>query len=410
MDQKRIRIEKENMKLATWLANNIIEDSIDVDTIEDFIVSGKATNAISEANKISSNGGEVDDGPTTYYTSYKKYKKRTNIEAQKLGMQVLDYIIGEKPKGDFSYSNTNMPTFYPAGIPGESTPTHPKDYTQAAAYKKWKKRIKPIALSVGYKYLDFLNKKDIPKKSPDGGKIKEPIKEPKNPLTEAVKNKYAFKAIFLAGGPGSGKSSVINKLFGIPPKGKLQSGLTRAGLKVVNSDSSFEYLKAKHKIPPSENDMTDAQRSTGGKLMARSVKIAKKQLEMYLESKLGIIIDGTAASSNALGKKKAKIEELGYDCYMIFVSTSLETALERNRNRPERTLLDKVVERVWKQVMDAVKTYKSMFGSNFVEVSTEGPKTDSLPPGVQSGMSRFLNKAPKNKTAVKWLKHARELL
>jgi hypothetical protein len=51
-----------------------------------------------------------------------------------------------------------------------------------------------------------------------------------------------------------------------------------------------------------------------------------------------------------------------------------------------------------------------MFGSNFVEVSTEGPKTDSLPPGVQSGMSRFLNKPPKNKIATKWLKHARELL
>ena len=51
-----------------------------------------------------------------------------------------------------------------------------------------------------------------------------------------------------------------------------------------------------------------------------------------------------------------------------------------------------------------------MFGSNFVEVSTEGKQTDSLPSGVQSGISKFLNKPPKNSIAVKWLKHARELL
>ena len=251
--------------------------------------------------------------------------------------------------------------------------------------------------------IDFLDKKEIPNKSPDGEKIKEP-------LTEAVRNKYAFKAIFLAGGPGSGKSTVVDKLFGIPPKGKIKSNLTRAGLKVVNSDQAYEYLKAKHKIPPKDSDLTKDQQRTQGKLMARSVKIAKKQLSMYLESKIGIIIDGTGASSNVMKKKKKMIEDLGYDTYMIFVSTTLETAMERNRNRPERSLHDKIVERSWKQVMDNLRLYKSMFGSNFVEVSTEGKQTDSLPSGVQSGISKFLNKAPKNSIAVKWLKHARELL
>ena len=267
----------------------------------------------------------------------------------------------------------------------------------------WQKRIKDIALTVGYEFLDFLDKDDIPTKSPDGEKIKEP-------LTEAVKNKYAFKAIFLAGGPGSGKSTVIDKLFGIPPRGKIKQNLTRAGLKVVNSDQAYEYLKAKHKIPPRDEDLTKDQQRMQGKLMARSVKIAKKQLSMYLESKIGIIIDGTGASSNVMRKKKQMIEDLGYDTYMIFVSTSLETAMERNRNRPERSLHDKIVEKSWKQVMDNLKTYKSMFGSNFVEVSTEGKQTDSLPSGVQSGISKFLSKSPKNKLAVKWLKHARELL
>lgn len=290
-----------------------------------------------------------------------------------------------------------------SGIPGSTTSASGKDYKEKAAYKKWQKRISNIALILGYEFIDFLSKNQTPDQTPTGEKIKEP-------LTEAVKNQYAFKAIFLAGGPGSGKSTVIDKLFGIPPRGKIKQNLTRAGLKVVNSDQAYEYLKAKHKIPPRDEDLTKDQQRTQGKLMARSVKIAKKQLSMYLESKIGIIIDGTGASSNVMKKKKQMIEDLGYDTYIIFVSTSLETAMERNRNRKERSLHDKIVEKSWKQVMDNLKTYKSMFGSNFVEVSTEGKQTDSLPSGVQSGISKFLSKSPKSKLAIKWLKHARELL
>lgn len=389
------------MNLGQWLADNILEDEI-----VDFVSTGKV-NSLLEVNSIGS--AEVDDGPTTFYKSYKEYEKFTKAQAEKMGMKVINFVIGENPL-DTSYTNSNMPTYFPAGIPGESTPAGGKDYKFTKAYSLWRKRIKDIALLVGFEFLDHLEKKEIPSKTPSNDKIDEPVKPSSNPLTEAVKNEHAFKAIFLAGGPGSGKSTVINKLFGIPPKNKVQSGLTTAGLKIVNSDSAYEYLKAKNKIPPSENDMTDAQRSMGGKLMAKSVKIAKKQLENYLDGKLGIIIDGTGASSNALGKKKARIEDLGYDCYMIFVSTSLETALERNRNRKERTLLDKVVERSWQAVMDNLKTYKSMFGSNFAEVSTEGKESDKLPPGVKSGINKFLRKPPKNKVAKKWLKHARELL
>ena len=293
------------MNLGAWLANNILSDKVDNSTIERFIVSGRVQKII-ESNMTSIAGFDhVDDGPTTWYTNNASYKKDNEAMANSLGMQVVDFLLSdEEPMAGMK--NDNVPSYYPAGIPGITTATN-KDYKETQAYRLWSKRIKDIALVVGYEFIDFLNKKDIPSKSPTGDKIKEPI-------TEAVQNKYAFKAIFLAGGPGSGKSTVIDKLFGIPPKNKIQSNLTKAGLKVVNSDQAYEYLKAKNKIPPSENDMDDAQRSQAGKLMAKAVKIAKKQLQLYLDSKIGIIIDGTGASSNALGKKKAMIESLGYDC------------------------------------------------------------------------------------------------
>jgi len=394
------------VKLGNWLANNILESNAD---IEEFIVSGNVQNILEASSTSKFAKGDADDGPTTWFTKNSKYKNKNAKLAKSMGMKVVNYLLGSG-EPNAGRKNDNNPSYYPSGVPGETTSAGGKDYKNNKAFSLWRKHIKDIALVVGYEFLDFLDKKEIPSKTPSNDKIKEPVKPSINPLTEAVKNEHAFKAIFLAGGPGSGKSTVINSLFGIPPKGKIQSGLTQAGLKIVNSDSAYEYLKAKHKIPPSENDMSDDERSKSGKLMAKSVKIAKKQLSNYLDSKLGIIIDGTGSSSNALGKKKKRIEDLGYDCYMIFVSTSLETAMERNQKRKERTLLDKVVERSWQAVMDNLKTYKSMFGSNFSEVSTEGQGGNNLPSGVKSSISKFLRKSPKNKLAVKWLKHARELL
>ena len=52
-------------------------------------------------------------------------------------------------------------------------------------------------------------------------------------ITEGVYDPGIFKAFFLAGGPGSGKTFVAQKLFGIPDR------LTTSakGLKLVNQDT-----------------------------------------------------------------------------------------------------------------------------------------------------------------------------
>ncbi len=49
-------------------------------------------------------------------------------------------------------------------------------------------------------------------------------------IQEGVYDRGIFKAFFLAGGPGSGKSFVTQKVT---------SGLS---LKVINSDSAFEWV------------------------------------------------------------------------------------------------------------------------------------------------------------------------
>ena len=64
----------------------------------------------------------------------------------------------------------------------------------------------------------------------------------KDLLTEGVLDKGILKAVFMAGGPGSGKSYVARELFGIPKK----INVSVSGLKTVNSDSEFEFLLKKY--------------------------------------------------------------------------------------------------------------------------------------------------------------------
>ena len=65
-------------------------------------------------------------------------------------------------------------------------------------------------------------------------------------LQEGLYDPNIFKAFFLAGGPGSGKSYVVRRTTG------------GTGLKIVNSDEAFEVLLKKAglslKMPPEEFD------------------------------------------------------------------------------------------------------------------------------------------------------------
>ena len=76
-------------------------------------------------------------------------------------------------------------------------------------------------------------------------------KEPKEELNEGINDPNIFKAVFMAGGPGSGKSYMARQLLG------------GSGLKVVNTDDALEYLMTKHgldtKMPDSEKEERDIQ-------------------------------------------------------------------------------------------------------------------------------------------------------
>ena len=61
-------------------------------------------------------------------------------------------------------------------------------------------------------------------------------------LHEGINDPGILKAVFLAGGPGSGKTYVAKGLFGIPER----LNISQSGMKMVNSDKELKFLLNKY--------------------------------------------------------------------------------------------------------------------------------------------------------------------
>ena len=169
-----------------------------------------------------------------------------------------------------------------------------------------------------------------------------------------------LKAIFMVGGPGAGKTNV--------GKG-LQLG--RRGYKVVNQDIALEAMKSEAGLPGDESGYTAEQRSTRSKLGFAARKAAVAKFDKYAAAGDGMVIDGTGASYNATTKKIKELQDKGFEVHMVVANTPLETALERNKARKERSLPDFVVRKTYDQVQESLAKYKQDFGGKLYEINTE---------------------------------------
>ena len=205
-------------------------------------------------------------------------------------------------------------------------------------------------------------------------------------LQEGLYDPNIFKAFFLAGGPGSGKSYVVKKTTG------------GTGLKSVNSDEAFEHLLKKAglslKMPPEEFERKEVQR-------ARAKEVTKAKQKNYLEGRLGLIIDGTGKDADKILKQKAGLEELGYDTYMIFVNTSLDVALQRNAAR-SRSLAEPIVVKSWKDVQANIGKFSNMFRAGFIVVDNNNAGEEIFA-SVWKRVRGLLRKKVQNTRAMNWM-------
>ena len=237
-------------------------------------------------------------------------------------------------------------------------------------------------------------------------------------LTEGVQDKGIFKAVFMAGGPGSGKTYINSQLCGIPDKG---INVSVSGLKSVNSDKEFMFLLKKYGFDPTElatypdNTFQDlgAPISQGGSGLRDMAQDLKDQRQKgYMKGKLGMVIDSTGSNFKKVQRQKKELEKQGYDTYMVFVMTSLDVALKRNTERAEkgeRELPKALVTKSWKEARKNFGGLKTLFGSNFKKVDNDKhlkPKEaiHAFSSLVRRYANKWVNEPIKNKIGQQWVK------
>tara|TARA_B110000858_G_scaffold156129_1_gene178406 strand:+ start:735 stop:2957 length:2223 start_codon:yes stop_codon:yes gene_type:complete len=219
---------------------------------------------------------------------------------------------------------------------------------------------------------------------------KNPVVDTEDSVEEGVNDPAIFKAVFLAGGPGSGKSFTVGK-----------TGLPALGLKLVNSDPAFEkaIVKAGGSMEP------EFIFSPKGQEIRRNAKtLTGKQMELYISGRLGLIIDGTGKDYNKIKGQAEQLKAIGYDVAMIFVNTDLDTAIDRDSKRP-RNLGANVVTKMWQGVQKNIGKFQAFFRNQFVIVdNSTNSNWQKATTDAYKKMKKFADQKPRSKIAQDWIK------
>ena len=215
------------------------------------------------------------------------------------------------------------------------------------------------------------------------------MKQYKDFVNEGPNDPAIFKAIFLAGGPGSGKSFMVG-----------QTSLSTHGFKIVNSDIAFERAMEKAGLTMDPETIFTVQ---GQAIRDKAKRLTGIQFERYVEGRLGLVIDGTGKDEEKIRNQAMNLKALGYDVAMIFVNTDLDTAIKRNDER-QRSLPTTTVVTLWKAVQKNIGRFQGFFKNNMLILdNSDGTQlTNVAQQGYKWGKA-FADKPVTNPKAVKWI-------
>jgi predicted ABC-type ATPase len=209
-------------------------------------------------------------------------------------------------------------------------------------------------------------------------------------VSEAVGERYPFKAVFMAGGPGSGKTWVARQMF-IP-----------LGFKMSNSDEILKLIAAREPglIQAVEGDPLYVRKQD---LYQKANNLAATRTMRWAVTGSPYVIDTTGRSTALVQNIKQHLEQNGYDTYMVFVNTDLEMARKRNLERVQsgsHLADDSFVTQAWFQAQTNIAQYQKMFGDHFMILdnnkSVSGAETIDL---TRKGMA-LLGREKKVKNPV----------
>jgi hypothetical protein len=198
-------------------------------------------------------------------------------------------------------------------------------------------------------------------------------------LSEGVHDKSIFKAVFLAGGPGSGKDYVLDNT------------LSGHGLTEINSDKALEFLMDKRGLdktmPKSEKKQRDIVRG-------RAKDMTEVRQRLALNGRNGLIINGTGDDYEKISRIKTKLEKLGYETKMILVNTRDEVSAQRNIERGMRggrTVPENIRKEKWDGVQSNRTNFAKLFGQDYHEFDNSEDLRNAPPEVVKQKKSEMLD-------------------
>ena len=220
-------------------------------------------------------------------------------------------------------------------------------------------------------------------------------------LAEGVHDKGIFKAVFLGGGPGSGKDYVLSNT------------LDGHGMIEINSDKALEYLMDKENLDKKMPDNEEAQRNV---IRKKAKNVAEIRHQMALQGRNGLIINGTGADPQEYMEIKKRLDKLGYDTSMVMVNTADEVSKARNIERGQnggRTVPENIRKQKWEAVQKARGEFGKLFRNNYIEFDNSEDLRNASPDVVKAKkeemmqihkeIQKFVNAPPKNERAKHWI-------
>lgn len=181
---------------------------------------------------------------------------------------------------------------------------------------------------------------------------------------EAYQNKIVKKLVILLGGPASGKSFIAD-LF-----------VSRHGYRKAISDEYFEAIRKKKENTDKIN--VSIQNPEQKNDYVWSAVKNDQRIEHYLKNGYPIVTEKTGQNYGTIASLKKLAESYGYQVYCIYVEADINTALQRNKNRPNRSLSDDneliSTHMKAKQNVDPSEKgigFSGLFGNNFFLVRSE---------------------------------------
>ena len=187
-------------------------------------------------------------------------------------------------------------------------------------------------------------------------------------------NRGLFKAIFVTGGPGSGKDIIIRE------------AIAESRAVELNANQAFDYLADKQKLSEKTNDFRrEAIRNRGP-----------------------LIINGPADNIDRINHIKEELEELGYSTMMVFVNTTNEVSQERN-TKLARMMVESIRYDKWSQAQRNKQLFSESF-NKFIQIDNVG-SLESIEEDVTNtyiNISAFIENKSYSEISLSWLeKHGK---